>query len=287
MGRVQGEYPLFLPCKHSITSLVKKRAHAQTHHGMVGLTMSMFREHYWTDTLRSQVKRIIYNYNWCKKFSCKPLLAPSTDNKSSYLFETVGLDFAGPIEYKVSKECYRKSYNVLYTCATSRAIHLDLLKTMENKYFRRSIIEMIARKRTPALIISDNAKTFFSTARWIRRLRKDSQINEYLGEMNIKWQFNLARSSWWGGFFERMEGLVKRSLHKATGKLCLFSKCLKVVLNDIENTLNNRPLGYIENDIQLPVLTPNIILHGKSITIPFKNIDDDNREFNEKRDIDV
>ncbi|XP_065664550.1 uncharacterized protein LOC136086196 [Hydra vulgaris] len=227
MDCIQGEHPIFLPRKHPFTNLVIQRAHAQTHHGMVGLTMSR----------------------------CKPLLAPLTADlpkyrtKSKYPFETIGLDFAGPIEYKVNKECYKKSYIVLYTCATSRAIHLDLLKTMENEDFRRSIKEMIARRGTPALIISDNAKTFVSTARWLRRLQRDPLINNHLGEMNIKWKFNLARSPWWGGFFERMAGLVKRSLHKAAGRIRLTFERLKEVLIDIENTLNNRPLRYIENNI--------------------------------------
>ena len=37
------------------------------------------------------------------------------------------------------------------------------------------------------------------------------------------------------------------------------------VLLDIELTLNNRPLIYIENDVQLSVLTSNILIHGINI----------------------
>ena len=78
-----------------------------------------------------------------------------------------------------------------------------------------------------------------------------------------------------------MVGLVKRSLHKAAGRIRLTFKRLKEVLIDIENKLNNRPLGYIENDIQLLILTPNMILHGKGITIPSENAeDDDDEDFN-------
>ena len=73
-------------------------------------------------------------------------------------------------------------------------------------------------------------------------------------------------------------GLVKRSLHKAAGRIRLTFERLKEVLIDIENTLNNRPLGYIQNDIQLPILTPNMILHGKGITIPSENAEDDDNE---------
>ena len=57
---------------------------------------------------------------------------------------------------------------------------------------------MITRRGTSVLKKSDNAKTFVSTARWTRQLQKDSQINEYLSEMNIKWKFSLVRSLWGG-----------------------------------------------------------------------------------------
>ena len=37
---------------------------------------------------------------------------------------------------------------------------------------------------------------------------------------------------------------------------------LEEVLLDIENMLNNRPLSYIEDDIQMAVITPNMFLFG-------------------------
>ena len=35
---------------------------------------------------------------------------------------------------------------------------------------------------------------------------------------------------------------------------------------DIEITLNNRPLSYVEDDIQMPILTPNTMIHGIAIS---------------------
>ena len=34
---------------------------------------------------------------------------------------------------------------------------------------------------------------------------------------------------------------------------------------DIELTLNNRPMTYVEDDVQLPLLTPNTLIHGMNI----------------------
>ena len=37
------------------------------------------------------------------------------------------------------------------------------------------------------------------------------------------------------------------------------------VLLDIELILNNRPLTYVEDDVQLPALKPNTLTHGINI----------------------
>ena len=60
-----------------------------------------------------------------------------------------------------------------------------------------------------------------------------------------------------GGQFERMVGLVKSVLYKSIGNGYLMKEELEAVLLDVEVTLNNRPLGYQEDDIQMPTLTPN------------------------------
>ena len=65
-----------------------------------------------------------------------------------------------------------------------------------------------------------------------------------------------------------MVGLVKQSLYKTIGNGYLTWSELKDVLLDVEVTLNNRPLGYVEDDVQLPLLTPNTLLFGQPNQIP-------------------
>ena len=88
---------------------------------------------------------------------------------------------------------------------------------------------------------SDNAKAFISAANWILKAQRDEKLNEFLSKNRIRWQFNLSRAPWWGGQFERLIGLVKRAE-------------LKEVLLDIEIALNERPLSYVEDDVQLLVV---------------------------------
>jgi hypothetical protein len=57
-------------------------------------------------------------------------------------------------------------------------------------------------------------------------------------------------------------------LHKTIGGGCLKWKELEEVLLDVEVALNNRPLQYVEDDVQRPILTPNSLLFVGSNAIP-------------------
>ena len=57
----------------------------------------------------------------------------------------MGVDFTGPVMFKVNKKTRGKSYVALYTCVTTRAVYLDLMFDMTADEFRTSLGEFIAR----------------------------------------------------------------------------------------------------------------------------------------------
>ena len=63
-----------------------------------------------------------------------------------------------------------------------------------------------------------------------------------------------------GGQFERLIGLMKAIFYKTVGGGMLTWEELSEVLLDVEIVMNNRPLSYMEEDVQLPTLTPNSML---------------------------
>ena len=93
-------------------------------------------------------------------------------------------------------------------------------------------------------------------------------MNDWLAKQNIPWLFNLSRAPWWGGQFERLIGVTKQSLNKAIGNGHLRWHELEEVILDVEIILNDRPLGYVEDYIQMPILTPNLMLFGYLNQIP-------------------
>ena len=91
-------------------------------------------------------------------------------------------------------------------------------------------------------------------------MRKDEHIQGLLQQHDIIWKFNLSRAPWWGGQFERLIGIVKSAMYKVIGGATLTWSELSEVLLDVETQINRRPLSYMENDVQLPTLTPSSFL---------------------------
>ena len=180
----------------------------------------------------------------------------------------VGVDFAGPLKYRKGKNNEAKAYIVLYACSLTQGIYLELLPNMETKEFMSSLKRFIARRGRPETFYSDNGRTFVGAARLLKTTMSDETFHDHLAHNEIKWKFNLSRAPWWGGQFERLIGLVKRALHKTIGSGMLTWAELQDVILDVEVTLNNRPLSYVEEDLQLPVLTPNSMLFGQPNPLP-------------------
>ena len=74
-------------------------------------------------------------------------------------------------------------------------------------------------------------------------------MNDWLAKQNIQLHFNLSRTPWWDGQFERLIGVMKKSMYNAIGNRHLRWYEFEEVFLDVETTLNNRPLGYVEDNI--------------------------------------
>ena len=90
-----------------------------------------------------------------------------------------------------------------------------------------------------------------------------------------QWKFNLSKAPWWGGQLEWIVGLVRQCLYKTTGRANLNQKEFEEIVLDIEVTLSNRPLMYVEENIQIPVLTRNTLLYGQPLLITEEDLDED------------
>ena len=145
-------------------------------------------------------------------------------------FTHVGVDFAGPLY--VRDKTPKKAYVCIFTCASSRMVHIELVKDMSTNEFLQALSRMIGRRGLCETMWSDNAKTFKSAEQKIRKLYSAqssdtsnlwSHINQdevmaKLASKGIKWKFTVERAPWQGGWWERLVRSVKEPLRKVLGK---------------------------------------------------------------------
>ena len=253
------KYPILLRGGESFfTQLVVRDAHNRVLHHGVETTLSYIRSKYWIIKGRKTVKDTLRKCIICKRFQGKVMCPPATPDLPNYRvdgcysFHTVGLDYAGPLYIK-NKDALSKVYVLLFTCATSRAVHVELTPDMYKSSFIRAFQRFVARKGKPSMVVHDNAKTF-----------KSRDVKRFMVQHDIKQRFILPASPWWGGFYERLVRSVKLSLRKTLGRSLLTYEELETVLCNIESVINNRPLTYVSEDDMDEPLTPYHLMFGRN-----------------------
>ena len=139
--------------------------------------------------------------------------------KHDSAFKSIVIDFAGPLFIKNSSGESKKVYIALFTCGSSRAVHLELVNDLSAQTFALCFRRFISRRGIPNMIVTDNAKTFKSFSKTLRRIIRSPELQSLLTEKSITWKFNLAKAPWWGGFYERLIKSVKISLKNALERL--------------------------------------------------------------------
>ena len=196
--RIQGYKPTYILRGTGLDIPLVWHSHEQIEHGGVSSTMGKVRESYWILKLRMIVKSVVHKCYTCKKYRAKRLAAPPTAALPEFPttvtepFAVTGVDFAGPLLYRSEQNTIEKAYIILYTCVSTRAVHLKVVKGMGVADFQRSFKEFTARRGLPDKIISDNAKTFMAAKDWLMKLRMDEDLNNYLAMHQIRWQVNLS-----------------------------------------------------------------------------------------------
>ncbi|KAG1936575.1 hypothetical protein F2P79_018552 [Pimephales promelas] len=268
------KHPWILPNKDRYCELLVQYNHEFIMHSGLRDTLVQTRSRYWILRARQIVKGVLSKCTVCKRFKVKPAqqdTAPLPRDRVSEKppFEVTGIDFAGPL-YVKGDRALCKAYVALFTCAVTRAVHLELVSSQSTESFLLALKRFISRRGLCKVIYSDNAKTFKRANQDLSELWKaikDPQILEYFSGKGITWRFIVERAAWWGGFWERLVRSVKMSMRKVLGKASLTFEEMSTLLAEVEAILNSRPLTFVHNELDEPQpLTPAHFLVGERLT---------------------
>ena len=201
--------PILLPPKHHYTKLIIRDSHILVHHDGIRETLNCVRGKYWILRGRESVKGIVRRCVTCKRLEAKPFAAPKEPVlPSSRVSEdppctNTGIDFAGPL-YAVKNEISEKVYICLFTCASTRAVHLELVPSLSVPSFLQAFRRFVSRRDLPSRLITDNTKTFKGAAKEVKNIIRSTEVQREMASRGVVWEFIVEKAPWQGGFYERM-----------------------------------------------------------------------------------
>lgn len=247
--------------KHDIVTLLVREIHEKCGHSGTQIVMNTLRERFWIIALRQIVRSVASKCVTCKKYKAKHMECespplPVNRVRDSTVFEVTGIDFAGPVFIKGGG----KGWICIFTCAVYRAVHFELASALSVEGFIECLRRFISRRGRPRYIYCDNGTNFVGTANALEGLDWEKIIKE-ASIFQIEWHFNPPSAPWWGGWWERLVGILKTILRKILGKASLSYESLTTSLCDAEAIMNSRPLTYVSDDPEdLKPLTPAMFL---------------------------
>ncbi|UYV68245.1 hypothetical protein LAZ67_5003594 [Cordylochernes scorpioides] len=248
--------PIVLPGENQVVKLLIRKEHEMMSHAGIQTTQQLVRRRFWILKGKRTIRSIISACATCRRYNSKRVQTesipiPATRIGSTPAFGVIGVDLAGPLTESGGK----KIWVVLYICAVYRAVHLELTKTVSTEGFLDTFRRFVARRGRPSIVYSDNGLNFVGCNNLFKKVNWNDVLR-YATVQRIKWNFNPPTAAFWGGWWERLVGLMKQLIRKVLGDKTVSYEELQTVICEVESAMNLRPLTAISEESGLVPITP-------------------------------
>ncbi|XP_053407998.1 uncharacterized protein LOC128559687 [Mercenaria mercenaria] len=267
------KFPYLLPDKHYFTKLLIRTTHERLLQVGASSIVTHLRQQYWIPAIRRCVISVLKRCVTCKKVTGKPFDAPDSPPlpkirvKDAIPFRITGVDFTGHLYVSEQNGRESKAYICLFTCASTRAVHVEVVPDLSTASFMQAFRRFSSRHLLPEIMVSDNCTTFEAASQEVHRLYNSRKLHDSLSSKGTEWRFIPKRAPWYGGWWERLIGMAKEALKKVLGRSYVNYQTLQTIVTEIETVLNDRPLTYVTSGVSDPEpLTPSHLLYGRTLT---------------------
>ncbi len=264
-------HPVVLDPAHPSTRLLIQDFDSRLHHPGPERVFAEIRRSFWILRGREAIRRYQHTCTKCRRWKAKPSVPKMADLPPARLrlfkppFFSTGMDCFGPFQVKVGRRL-EKRWGIIFKCLTTRAVHLDILTTIDADSFLMALRRFIARRGTPAELYSDQGTNFRGGERELREAfaTLTPDLQQQLAKQKISFHFNPPAAPHFGGVWEREIRSIKTALHTTVGGQPIPEEVLRTVLLEVEGILNSKPLGYVSSSLtDLDPVTPNVLLMGR------------------------
>uniref|UniRef100_A0A182YM02 Uncharacterized protein n=1 Tax=Anopheles stephensi TaxID=30069 RepID=A0A182YM02_ANOST len=267
--------PIILPRRDYGTDFIIREQHERYKHGNHNTVLSELRMRYHIPKLLGEYRRVRRDCQWCKVNNARPeppLMGNLPQQRTAFdqrAFSFTGIDYFGSFLVAVGRR-EEKRWGVIFTCLTSRAVHLEKAASLTTASCILAFRRFIARRGKPLEVISDRGINFIGASRELKKALEevdhDVLMTEFYGP-RMKWTFKRVKcgAPHFDGCWERLVRSVKKVLNQFVFPKRPTDEVMLSTFTEIELILNSRPLTYVPlNDELADPITPNHLLLGSS-----------------------
>ncbi|XP_033116710.1 uncharacterized protein LOC117116716 [Anneissia japonica] len=273
-----GRHPILLPKDNHVSRLIAEYFHEQVQHQGRLLTAAALRSGgIWIIGAHNLVRSIINKCNICKRLRGQPVTQQMADLPKDRLesvppFTNVGIDVFGPWQVVTRKTrggaAESKRWAVLFTCLSSRAVHIEVINSMDTSSFIMSLRRFTAIRGPVARIRCDQGTNFVGARGEFQTILNDQNVTKFLVSQNCEWIFNPPHASHFGGVWERQIGIIRRildTMFQKLGKHQLTDEVLRTFMAEACAVVNSHPITTLSTDPNDPLaLNPTMLLTQKT-----------------------
>ena len=217
-------HPIIVPKGHVATLLIR-HFHEKTFHQGRTITEGQIRSNgFWIIGAKKLISTLIRTCVLCRKRRGKVEVQKMADLPEDRLtpgppFSAVGVDTFGPWNVTTRRTrggaAQSKRWAIIFTCLTTRAVHIELVEEMSSSSFINALRRSTAIRGPIKIFRSDRGTNVIGATDQIgiKSINvEDTMVKQHLDNTGSVWKFNPPLSSHMGGVWERMFGITRRIL---------------------------------------------------------------------------
>ena len=272
-----GQPQILLPPRHPLTKLYMRHYHERRHAGR-DATLAAFRARFYTSHGSHLARGIVGNCTLCRKVAGKlqsQMMGklPPERLKPAPPFNVTMVDLFGPLQVRgeVQKRTTGKAWGVIFVDLCSRALHIEAMFDYGTQSFLLALSRFVAIRGWPEKIYSDPGSQLKGASEDLKKAYASidhGELQAIGASKGLEWVFGPADSPWYQGAAEALIKSTKRALRLSIGSSRISVPELLTVFTEVAALLNERPIGIMPGlDAELNILTPNLLLLGRSSTV--------------------
>ena len=267
-------HPIVLPRHDPFVERLAWKQHVISGHVGPEQLLAELRRRYWIICGRRAVRKVTSSCVTCRRIKAAPMEQRMADLPSYRLdvaapFTDTGVDLLGPLIVKSGRQGM-KVWVVVFLCMRVRAVYLDFVRSIDAESFVEAVQRFHAFYPSVQRLHSDQGTNIKGAANLLSNMAEEWKdcVNKALIPKALEWNFIPPHAAWYGGGWERMVAVVKKTLMGLKTQ-DMHVERFRTLLAVAAGIINRRPITRVSIDPEdMEPLTPGHFLFPAGIPTP-------------------